>query len=99
MLSRAEKWSNIEGMAAPKALKEELAFYEQQKPELLKTHPGQYVLIKGANLIGIFPTQAEAYKEGFRRFGRASFLVKKVEEKEFAEQIPLLAMQIQRADL
>lgn len=86
-------------MAAPAALKEELAFYEQHKPELLKTHLGQYVLIKGANLIGIFSTQAEAYKEGFGRFGRASFLVKKVEEKEFAEQVPLLAMQIQRADL
>jgi len=86
-------------MAAPKALKDELAFYEQHKPGLLKTHPGQYVLVKGADLIGVFPTQSEAYKEGFRRFGRASFLVKKVEEKEFAEQVPLLAMQIQRADL
>lgn len=86
-------------MAAPKILKAELAFYEQKKGELLKTCPGQYALIKGSQLIGVYPTQAEAYKEGFSRFVRAPFLVKRIAADEPPEQVPLLALQMQRADL
>ena len=82
---------------AVKALKEELVFYEEQKPELLKRCPGQYVLIKGRELIGVFSTQEEVYSEGFRRFVRNPFLVKRIVEKETPEQVPLLALQIQRA--
>ena len=81
------------------ALKEELSFYEEQKPELLKRCPGQYVLIKERELIGVFPTQEEAYSVGFRRFVRNPFLVKRIVDKETPEQVPLLALHIQRAAL
>lgn len=80
-------------------LKEELAFFEENKREWLKSHAGQFALIKGRTLIGIFPTQTEAYAEGFRRFVKEPFLVREIKEQERPEQVPLLAMQIQQANL
>lgn len=40
---------------ALEVLKEELAFFSEKKDELLRTHPGQFALIKGRTLIGVFP--------------------------------------------
>ncbi|HKX02199.1 MAG TPA: DUF5678 domain-containing protein [Methylomirabilota bacterium] len=80
-------------------LKEELLFYEEQKPELLKTHPGQWVLVKGRGLIGVFPTRDEAYAEGVRRFSREAFLIKQILDKDTIEHVPLLALTIERAGL
>ena len=80
-------------------LKDELAFFEENRREWLKTHAGQFALIKGRRLIGIFPSQTEAYAEGFRRFIKEPFLVREIKEQERPEQVPLLAMQIQRANL
>lgn len=72
-------------------LRDELAFFNEKKDELLRTHPGQFALIKGRTLLGIFPTREEAYAEGVQRFGGESFLVHRVVEEEPVEQVPLLA--------
>jgi hypothetical protein len=84
---------------AANVLQEELRFYDEQKAELLRTHPGQFVVIKGRKIFGIFPTRAEAYGEGVRRFVREPFLIKAILEHENPEQVPLLANSIQRADI
>ena len=76
---------------ALEVLKEELAFFSEKKDELLRTHPGQFVLIKGRTLIGVFPTREAAYAEGVQHFGGESFLVHHIVEKEPVEQVPLLA--------
>lgn len=76
---------------ALEVLKEELAFFNEKKDELLRTHPGQFALIKGRTLLGIFPTREEAYAEGVQRFGGESFFVHRVVEIEPVEQVPLLA--------
>ncbi len=81
------------------ALKEELAFYEEQKAGLLKSHPEQWALIKGRELVGVFPAREEAYAEGVKRFGREPFLIKHIVEKDPVENVPLLALTIQRAGL
>ncbi len=81
------------------ALREELAFFEEKKSELLASHKGQFVLIKGRQIIGVYPTRAEAYGDGVRHFMREAFLIKPVVEHEAAEQVPLLAYTIQRADI
>ncbi|MFQ5895020.1 MAG: hypothetical protein ACE5JJ_04270 [Nitrospinota bacterium] len=79
--------------------KEELALFEEKKAELLKSHEGQFALIKGRNLVGVFPTEEEAYKEGIRHFGLESFFIKKVVEEEKPEIAPLLALAIGRAHI
>lgn len=78
-------------------LKEELAFFNEKKDELLRTHPGQFALIKGRRLIGVFTTREEAYTEGIRHFGEESFLVHRIVEQEPVETVPLLANSL-RAD-
>lgn len=80
-------------------LRDELAFFAEQKPALLAKYPGQFALIKKRTLVGVYPTQEDAYTEGFRRFGKESFLVKQIVEHEGTEQLPLLASYLQRADL
>lgn len=82
-----------------KILTEELAFFEEQKPRLLETHPGQFALIRGRELVGVFAKREDAYAEGFRRFMREPFLVRQIVDRPQAEQIPLLAYRLQRADL
>ena len=76
---------------ALEVLKEELAFFNEKKDELLRTHPGQFALIKGRILIGVFATREAAYAEGVQHFGGESFLVHQIVEKEPTEQVPLLA--------
>jgi hypothetical protein len=80
------------------ALKEELVFFEEQKATLLKTHLGQYALIKGRNLIGIHPTREQAYEEGVALFASEAFLIQEITERHPPEQVPLLAYSL-RANL
>ncbi len=64
------------------ALDQELATFKRLKQELLQNHPGKYALIKGDNFAGAFDSPANAYKEGIAKFGRESFLVKRISESE-----------------
>jgi hypothetical protein len=59
-------------------LEVEIAFYEEQRAELLARHAGMFVLIKGRELIGVFNTIEQALAEGARRFGLDSYLVRQV---------------------
>lgn len=83
---------------ALEVLKDEWAFYNQKKEELLRTNPGQFALIKGRELLGVFATREAAYIEGVQRFGRECFLVHQILEIEPIEQVPLIAHSL-RADL
>jgi hypothetical protein len=40
------------------------------------------VLIKGDEVVADFESRGDALREGYKRFGREAFLVKKVEEVE-----------------
>jgi len=82
-----------------KELEQELSLYEQMKPELLRAgHEGQFVLIKGRELIGLFAAKEDAYREGFRRFRAGPFFVKRIQQVEPVEVVPL-AIPSRRADL
>jgi hypothetical protein len=65
-------------MAEKNPLQTELNFYEKNKQEYLKLYNGQFVLIKGEQLIGTFTTDAEAYRAGLEKFGNEPFLIKQV---------------------
>jgi len=43
---------------------------------------GQHVLIKGDQIIGLWPTHVEALGAGYERVGRVAFLVHEVQERE-----------------
>jgi hypothetical protein len=60
------------------ALEAELATYEARREELLASAEGKYVLIKGEEVAGVYDSQEDAVREGYRRFGNVPFLVKQV---------------------
>ena len=69
-------------------LAEELATYRAHLPELLREHRGDFMLDKGTEIIGFFPDDSAAIREGYRRFGGAPFLVKEVAFPERVVDLP-----------
>jgi len=64
------------------ALEQELEHFASIKADLLKNHAGKFALIKGTEFIGAFDNPQNAYQEGVNRFGRESFLIKRISEQE-----------------
>lgn len=69
------------------ALEAEEEFYRSIKADLLSTAPGQYVLIKGTELVDVFPTYAEAVAAAAAKFGDQPVLIKQILEQEPIETI------------
>jgi hypothetical protein len=61
-------------------LETELAFFERQKEELLKNHPGKFALIRDEEFVGAFDTAENAYQVGVEKFGKSPFLVKRISD-------------------
>jgi hypothetical protein len=66
----------------PFPLAEELACYEANRPGWLGQHEGEFVLIKGPQVVGFFPDHESALEEGYRRFGVVPLLVKQILQVE-----------------
>jgi hypothetical protein len=79
------------------ALEKELALFGKMKPELLKNHEGKFVLIHNEDFLGAFDSAENAYAEGVKRFGRESFLVKKVSKEEEIYRNQALALGLMHA--
>jgi len=60
------------------ALTEEMATFRDRLPELLCEHEGEFVLIKGTEIAGVFLDRSEALREGYRRFGIVPLLVRQI---------------------
>lgn len=69
------------------ALADELATYEQLKPQLIAEAEGKYVLIKGTKLAGVYPSAGEAIAAGYQRFGNVPFLVQQILPVEATERL------------
>jgi hypothetical protein len=63
-------------------LETELGVYARMKQDLLSSYEGKFVLIHGEEFIGAFDSAENAYSVGVARFGRDSFLIKKVTAQE-----------------
>ena len=72
-------------------LEKELEFFESKRGEWLRDYKDKFVLIKGEELIDVFSTLEDAYKEGVKRYGNQPFLIKRVTEEEEIETLPALA--------
>lgn len=59
-------------------LQKETQVYERHLTEWRERHLGEYVLIKGDQVIGFYPNLSEAFDEGTKRFGLESFFTKQI---------------------
>jgi hypothetical protein len=73
-------------------LEKELAYLESHKKELLAHHLGQYVLIKGNELVGAYTTESEAYTVGLKKFGNQPMLIRKIVEDEPFTSVPSITL-------
>lgn len=63
----------------PERLKTELETFELHKQELLAAHHGKFVLIRGAEIVGIWDTYEDALKSGYEKYGISEpFLVTRI---------------------
>jgi hypothetical protein len=68
-----------------KVLEEEQTYYNSIKPELLGKAKGEFVLIKGKQVIDTFKSKADAVKKGYELYGNTPFLIKRIEELEIPQ--------------
>jgi len=73
-------------------LDEERKVYEENLEEWLKTNSGDFVVIKGSEVLGFCQTQEEAITAGGKQFGLSSFLVRKVQITDEQFSAPALAI-------
>jgi hypothetical protein len=74
----------------PTVLRKEVDTYRRLLPEFLESHEGEYVLIKGENVIGFWTDEEAAITEGERLFPKQPILVQKVQRQEKVYNIPYL---------
>ena len=74
------------------SLEQEIKRFEAELPQLLKTHPNQFVLIK-EETERIFPSEKEALEYGFWQYGAGScFLVRQIVKEQPEIRIPALTL-------
>lgn len=71
-------------------LDEEVKTYENAKPMLLAAHENEWVVIKGGEMLGTYPTLSEAYGKGLERWGYVPMLIKQIEREETPVIIPTI---------
>jgi hypothetical protein len=71
---------------APFALTDEVKTYEAHLP-LWLDREGQFVLIKGGDVLGFFPRYETALEAGYEKFGPGPFLVKQILRFEPIHQV------------
>lgn len=72
-------------------LAEESGTYEANVERWAEEHAGEFVLIRGAEVVGFFETNEKALTEGCKRFGISPFFVKQVTPRGQARLISRLA--------
>lgn len=59
-------------------LAQEYAVFESRREELEAAHPGKFVLIKRAEVVGTFDTLDDALRVAVKRFGRGPYLIEEI---------------------
>ncbi len=62
--------------------KRELDYFERERMQLLSRAKGKFAVIKGEELIGVFDTEMDAVRAGYRRLGNEAFLIKHIVEAD-----------------
>jgi hypothetical protein len=69
-------------------LDQEIAYFEENRAELLAAYAGKFALIRGSALFGVYDTAEEAWEEALKRFGKTPFLVAHVTETFLRVPLP-----------
>ena len=71
-------------------LSTELKACAKIRGDLVKDHEGQFVLMRGKRVIGIFEFEEDAVRKGYERFpyGKSAFLVKKITRPQRTLDLP-----------
>lgn len=65
-------------MTQDRALRREGEVFQANIEEWRQTHLGQFVLIKGSEVLGFYGSLEKAFKAGTERFGLEPFFVKQI---------------------
>jgi hypothetical protein len=76
------RWRLHLSIAKESILQAEVEFFEANRFKLLDQAAGKYVLIKGAEIKGIYETELEAVRAGYEILGNQAFLVKHIVEAD-----------------
>lgn len=68
-------------------LEREYAFFNPRRAELMREHPGEYIVISGDRIIGFFATEREAYEAGLAAVGNVAMLI-----EHLAESVPVVIL-------
>jgi hypothetical protein len=64
-------------------LKQEWRTFQRERGRLLaEGHKGRFALVKGDELVGMYPDEDAALRAGYERFGLVSFMVKQIMAEE-----------------
>lgn len=74
---KQDRGKEAEATAVPFPLAEELRTYEAHLPAWADRE-GQFVLIRGREILGLFPRHEQALEAGYDQVGSGPFLVKQV---------------------
>ncbi|MBV8205426.1 MAG: hypothetical protein JO041_01435 [Acidobacteria bacterium] len=69
-------------MLAQSRFQNELQLFEANREKWAHSHPAQYVVIHGKEVVGFYAEFENALDAGLRKFERGTFLVKQIFEKE-----------------
>lgn len=73
----------IRAVSTELPLQGELAVFNENRADwICAGHLGQWVAIKGENILGFFSDIGSAYRAGLNTFGNGPFLVKQLKERE-----------------
>ncbi|HYA21533.1 MAG TPA: hypothetical protein VEG25_12945 [Burkholderiales bacterium] len=73
-------------------LEVERKYYSEKVEEWKRLYPGKFVVVKGRELVGVFPSMDDALSAGGAKFGLDSFLVRLVGQGEMEVSVPALAL-------
>ena len=65
-------------MTQQEQLTQEAEFFNEHLEEWRQSHPGEFVLLKGNEVLGFFLTVDKAFAAGTDRFGLGPFFVKQI---------------------
>jgi hypothetical protein len=83
-----DDWPRFAENDPPLDLAREEAAFERERARLVREHLGHIALIRLDEVVGAYPTPAEAMAEGFRRFGRKRWICRPITEKDEPEWVP-----------
>ncbi len=63
-------------------LQAEAQVFQAHLEEWRHSHLGEFVLIKGENIVGFFPSLEQAFTEGTHMFGLADFFIKQITPRD-----------------